>query len=162
AALVLIYNEFPVLDSALCVLQAKSAVVRHASDGNERPLDVVRFERLVLVPLDRQLTMEDMMKSLALPIVLVARSGLGTINHTLLSIQALRQAGLTVMAVVLNQATPGRPGWIERDNRKTIQKMGGVPVLASLGFGMTLPRVARLLAPVAAQVLTGRETACRS
>ena len=133
---------------------------RQLQDAHE--VVVVEGAGGVFVPIDGRRTMVDLMKTLGLPVVLVGRPGLGTINHTLLSIQALRQAGLTVMAVVLNQTTPGRPGWIERDNRKTIQKMGGVPVLASLGFGMTLPRVARLLAPVAAQVLTGRETACRS
>lgn len=117
----------------------------------------------VLVPLDDKRTMVDMMKTLGLPIVLVARPGLGTINHTLLSIRALRQAGLAVMAVVLNQTEPGRrPGVIERDNPKAIERMGGVQVVASLGFGMTASRAARKLAPLAAMFLTGRRTGGRS
>jgi len=79
----------------------------------------------VLVPLtDRQL-MIDLMARLALPVVLVARSGLGTINHTLLSLMALRARGLAIAGVVLNG--PPNPG-----NRAAIQSYGAIRVIAEL------------------------------
>ncbi|HUX66019.1 MAG TPA: dethiobiotin synthase [Terriglobales bacterium] len=56
----------------------------------------------VLVPLNPRHTMLDLMAWLALPVVLVARTQLGTINHTLLSLQALRLRGLPIAALVLN------------------------------------------------------------
>ncbi|MGH9480813.1 MAG: dethiobiotin synthase [Terriglobales bacterium] len=56
----------------------------------------------ILVPLNQRETMLDLMTWLGLPIVLVARTRLGTINHTLLSVSALRQHGLRLRAVVLN------------------------------------------------------------
>lgn len=56
----------------------------------------------LLVPLNDEATMLDLMVWLALPIVLVARTKLGTINHTLLSLDALRRRGLTLHALVLN------------------------------------------------------------
>lgn len=59
----------------------------------------------VLVPLNERETMADLMAWLGLPIVLVARTALGTINHTLLSLEALRRRGLRVHGLVLN----GRP-----------------------------------------------------
>ena len=54
----------------------------------------------LLVPLNQQHTMLDLIVQLGLPVVLAARAGLGTINHSLLSLQALRQAGARVLGVV--------------------------------------------------------------
>lgn len=56
----------------------------------------------LLVPINDDATMLDLMVWLALPIVLVARTALGTINHTLLSLEALRRRGLALHALVLN------------------------------------------------------------
>lgn len=56
----------------------------------------------ILVPINQSETMADVMVWLGLPIVLVARTALGTLNHTLLSLEALRRRGLHVHALVLN------------------------------------------------------------
>ncbi|MGH9412502.1 MAG: dethiobiotin synthase [Terriglobales bacterium] len=56
----------------------------------------------IMVPINDEATMLDLMVWLALPVVLVARTQLGTINHTLLSLEALRRRGLKVHALVLN------------------------------------------------------------
>jgi dethiobiotin synthetase len=83
----------------------------------------------VLVPIEGRRTVADLMACLGLPAVLVARAGLGTLNHTLLSLEALRARGVAIAGVVLN--APDRTGWgaIEADNRRTIGRLGGVPVL---------------------------------
>jgi dethiobiotin synthetase len=60
-----------------------------------------------------------------LPVLLVARSGLGTLNHTLLSLEALRQRAVPVLGLVLN-------GPLHPDNPRTLEAFGGVPVLAQL------------------------------
>ena len=73
---------------------------------------------------------------LALPLLVAARPGLGTINHTLLTLEAARAAGLTVAAVVL---TPWSsvPTTVEASNRDTIARLGAVDVatLAPAGSG---------------------------
>jgi len=79
----------------------------------------------LLVPLNDREFMIDLMAKLALPILLVARSTLGTINHTLLSLAALRSRGLPVAGVVLN----GPPN---AGNRAAIERFGQVRVLAEL------------------------------
>jgi malonyl-CoA O-methyltransferase len=79
----------------------------------------------VLVPLNERDLMIDLMARLALPILLVARGTLGTINHTLLSLAALRSRGLPVAAVVLSG--PANAG-----NRSAIQHFGQVRILAEL------------------------------
>ncbi len=85
----------------------------------------------LLVPLTEDFSVRDLALALALPLVIVARSGLGTINHTLLTIDSARAVGLRVAAVVLNR-WPSSPGVLERSNRSTIAQLGRVEV-ATLG-----------------------------
>jgi len=104
----------------------------------------------ILVPLNERQTMLDLMIRLGLPVLLVARPGLGTLNHTLLSVWAMRAAGLTVLGVILNQAKPGRWGRIEDDNRRTIERLGGVKVLGCVRYGdpvQSFPATRSILVP---------------
>ncbi len=82
----------------------------------------------LLVPLADDYTVRDLAAELELPLVIAARPGLGTINHTLLSLEAARAGGLHVAAVVLNPWPP-EPGPLERSNLETIAKQGSVEVL---------------------------------
>ena len=79
----------------------------------------------VLVPLNDQDLMIDLIKHLGLPVILVARSTLGTINHTLLSLEALRQRNITVLGVILSG--PENPG-----NAQAIETYGSTTILAQL------------------------------
>jgi dethiobiotin synthetase len=65
--------------------------------------------------------------------VVAARPGLGTINHTLLTLESARAAGLTVASVVMTP-WPEEPSVMEESNRATIARLGAVPVA-------TLPRL---------------------
>lgn len=79
----------------------------------------------IMVPLNERHFMLDLMKRLGLPILLVARSALGTINHTLLSLEKLRREGLEVFGVVMNG--PKNPV-----NRKAIEYYGKVKVCVEI------------------------------
>ncbi len=81
----------------------------------------------LMVPITPGYLVRDLAVDLALPVVIASRTGLGTINHTLLTVEAARAAGLSVAAVVM---TPWRsePEPIELSNRDTIERLGGVPV----------------------------------
>ena len=92
----------------------------------------------VLVPLNRRETMLDLMKALGLPVILAVRPGLGTINHTLLSIRTLKTAGLDIAGVVFVASELGEPGLIEEDNAITIGQFGNVPVLGAIPFSRQL------------------------
>ena len=81
----------------------------------------------LLVPLTPTYVVRDLAGELALPVVIAARAGLGTINHTLLTLEAARTAGLRVAGVVL---TPwSSPGALEESNRATIAALGAVDVV---------------------------------
>jgi dethiobiotin synthetase len=81
----------------------------------------------LLVPLADGYLVRDLARALGLPLVVAASPGLGTINHTLLTLEAARSAGLAVAAVVLTP-WPGEPDPVERSNREAIESLGGVPV----------------------------------
>ncbi len=81
----------------------------------------------LLVPLAEDYSVRDLAHALALPLLIAARPGLGTINHTLLTLHVARAAGLEVQAVVLTP-WPARPARIERSNRETIARLGEVDV----------------------------------
>jgi dethiobiotin synthetase len=88
----------------------------------------------LLVPLTPDgYLVRDLIRELGLPAVVVARPGLGTINHTLLTLEAARAAGLDVCGVVLTP-WPAEPTPMETSNRETIAALGEVDVA-------TLPRV---------------------
>lgn len=90
----------------------------------DRPL-VVEGAGGVLVPLNERELMIDLIARLGLPAVVAARSTLGTINHTLLTLEALRARRIGVLGVVLNG--PPSPG-----NRAAIEAFGKIPVLMQL------------------------------
>jgi dethiobiotin synthetase len=81
----------------------------------------------LLVPLGDGYSVRDLALELGLPLVIAASPGLGTINHTLLTLEAARGAGLPAAAVVLTP-WPQAPGMVERSNRDTIERLGDVYV----------------------------------
>jgi dethiobiotin synthetase len=60
----------------------------------------------LLVPLTERDTYADLAEALGLPVLVVARAGLGTVNHTALTVEALRRRGLTLAGIVLDRAAP--------------------------------------------------------
>lgn len=94
--------------------------------GEDRTL-VVEGVGGLLVPLAEDYAVCDLAAALGLPVVIAARPGLGTINHTLLTLRAARAAGLEVRAVVLTP-WPRTPSTLERSNRETIARLGAIDV----------------------------------
>jgi dethiobiotin synthetase len=87
----------------------------------------------LLTPFADGYSVRELAAQLALPVVIVARPGLGTINHSLLTLEAARAAALDIRAVILTP-WPARPSKLERSNRDAIARAAGVSVTG-------LPRV---------------------
>jgi dethiobiotin synthetase len=98
-----------------------------ASAGEPGRTLVVEGVGGLLVPLAEDYTVCDLAVALRLPLLIAARPGLGTINHTLLTVRVARAAGLDVRAVVLTP-WPAEPSPMERSNRETIARLGAVQV----------------------------------
>jgi dethiobiotin synthetase len=81
----------------------------------------------LMVPITPGYLVRDLALDMRMPLVVVARPGLGTINHTLLTLEAARGAGLEPLAVVMTP-WPAEPSPLEQSNRETVERLGGVPV----------------------------------
>ena len=90
----------------------------------------------LLVPIDRERTLADLIRALDLPALLVACAGLGTINHTLLTVEAASDAGIDLVGLVLN-GRRRHPSVAEQTNPAVLRRRTGLPV-----FGI-VPLVAR-------------------
>lgn len=92
----------------------------------------------VYAPIDESQTMLDLMVRLELPVVLVARRGLGTINHSLLSIEAIRGRGLELLGVVFNESEDLERDYIRKDNTAAVAKFGDAAILGDIDYLKTL------------------------
>jgi dethiobiotin synthetase len=104
------------------------ALLRAARDGAEGS-DALVVEGVggLMVPLTPDYLVRDLAADLGLPVVIAAPTGLGTINHTLLTLEAARSSGLRVAGVVMTP-WPGDPKPIERSNRATVERLGSARV----------------------------------
>jgi dethiobiotin synthetase len=103
------------------------AVARAAADGAGSL--VCEGVGGLMVPLTLGYLVRDLARELALPVVVAAAPGLGTINHTLMTVECARAVGLEVAAVVLTP-WPDDRGTIEASNREAIERLGQVRVEA--------------------------------
>ena len=109
------------------------------------------------VPLrDNDFLVLDMARWLRLPIIVVARAGLGTINHTVLTVKAAQQAGLPVAGVVINRY-PAKPSLAEETNPEVITALTDTPILGKV------PDIAQISAPEGKEAfLAAMDQVCRA
>jgi dethiobiotin synthetase len=113
------------------------------STDPDRGATIVEGVGGLLAPLAADYTVLDFAIALGLPVLIAARPGLGTINHTLLTVRTARAAGLQVRAVVLTP-WPEHPTEMERSNRDTISSLGQIEVEALIGVtGVEASELAR-------------------
>jgi dethiobiotin synthetase len=115
------------------------AAARAAGAGTEAL--VVEGVGGLLVPLTPRFTVRDLAVALGLPVVVAARPGLGTISHTLLTVEAARAAGLDVRVVVLTP-WPDQPSAMERSNVETIAAMAEIEVATLAHAGTAVAELA--------------------
>ena len=87
------------------------------------------------VPLDSSLGIREWAQELSLPVVVVARNSLGTLNHTLLTVDSIRQSNLPLLGIVLNDTTP-KPDDSSITNPAVLEQLTRLPVL-SLSYQST-------------------------
>lgn len=104
-----------------------------ASLASRHPFLIVEGAGGLLVPLADGKTNLDLIQECRLPVLLVARLGLGTINHTLLSLEALNSRKIPVLGVVLNQTTEST-GVAEETNPAVLAGLTSVPVLGAVPY----------------------------
>jgi dethiobiotin synthetase len=99
------------------------------------------------VPLDSSLGIREWAQELSLPVVVVARNSLGTLNHTLLTVDSIRQSNLTLLGVVLNDTTP-KPDESSITNPALLEQLTCLPVLSLAYQSTQLPSLPAWLTPL--------------
>jgi dethiobiotin synthetase len=149
------FSASPHLASEQAGVIIKTEVIQDALLRLESSCEILIVEGIggVLVPLSREILLADLVADFKLPTLVVARSGLGTLNHTLLTLEAMRHRKIRIAGVLLNSQGGEDPS-IVRDNQRTITEIGQVEV-----FGV-LPRVKNrldalpLIKPMAYSILS--------
>jgi dethiobiotin synthetase len=109
--------------------------IREALDAlgaTDPDLLVVEGAGGLLVPFTEEHTAADLARVLALPLLIVARPGLGTINHTALTVECARQRGLLVRGIIVSHASPITDDPTVLTNLSEIERISRAPVLGSL------------------------------
>ncbi|MEK7448481.1 MAG: dethiobiotin synthase [Planctomycetota bacterium] len=88
----------------------------------------------LMVPIKDNYFVADLVKEMDLPLIIVIRPSLGTINHTLLTIQYARARGLKIKGFIVNYDRPGKIGLAEKLAPSAIQKIAGVPCLGVIPY----------------------------
>lgn len=120
----------PLVASEIAGEKIDTGKIRKAYNKLKSVHDMVLVEGAggLLVPILEDYLMSDLASDLDLSVVIVTHPRLGTLNHTLLTVQSARSRGLEVLGVVINNFPPD-PGIAERTNPGLITEMSGVPLL---------------------------------
>lgn len=86
----------------------------------------------IMVPLNKDYFVANLIKEFELPLLIVARSGLGTINHTLLTVDAAAVRGFEIKGIIFNRMPTVNFSMAEVTNPKVIHELTGIPILGSL------------------------------
>jgi dethiobiotin synthetase len=136
----------PSVAATLAGVHLDPDVIRRAYDRLTRRHQVVIVKGAggLLVPLVEDYLMADLVSDLGqggIPILLVTRLSLGTVNHTLLSVEAARQRGLQVRGLIFNGLDPTTANLAERTNPDILTHLTGLPILGVLPYVHDLHRV---------------------
>ncbi|MFC1709051.1 adenosylmethionine--8-amino-7-oxononanoate transaminase [Candidatus Omnitrophota bacterium] len=88
----------------------------------------------LLVPISGNYLVADFIRDLGIPLIIVSRNGLGTINHTLLTVNQARDLGIDILGVVFNRTDKDAKDVSQKTNPATIKKLAGVDILGELPY----------------------------
>lgn len=88
----------------------------------------------LLVPITHDYSVADLALEIGLPLIIVSRFRVGTLNHTLLTVKAARQHGLKIKGIILNQQENGELSDVEKQQGKLIEELSDTPLLGTCPF----------------------------
>lgn len=88
----------------------------------------------LLVPIKKDYFVSDLIKDISIPVIIVSRAGIGTINHTLLTVEYARSRGIKMIGIIINNTVGKRAGLAENTNPEVIGKLSGLPIRGIIPF----------------------------
>jgi len=92
----------------------------------------------ITAPLWQDYLLADFMVELALPVIVVTRANLGSINHTVLTIEYARHRGIQVAGIIINGWNDGEVGILEISNGEYMERLTGVPILGRFPYSSAI------------------------
>lgn len=134
-----VFLESPLSPNVAAEIERKSisldAILSAHTHLSHRPL-LVEGAGGLLVPIRDDFFMADLAGRMKLPLLIVARAALGTINHTLLTIEAARARNLPILGIIYNTLHPGPPDLAAQTSPNIVARISGVPNLGTLPYDL--------------------------
>ena len=92
----------------------------------------------LLVPIDEYYFVVDLANEMELPLIIVCRPNLGTINHTLLTVSYAREHGLDVKGIIVNESVENCDDVVKKTNADEIKRLTNLPILGMIPFDKRL------------------------
>lgn len=129
----------PLAPSVASEIEKVEIDIKRILDAYKRLLelhDIVIVEGIggLLVPIKKDYFIADLIRDLSIPIIIVARAGLGTINHTLLTVKYASFRGIEIIGIILNNVVGKRAGLAEKTNPEVVEELSGLPLLGIIPF----------------------------
>ncbi len=116
------------------VIRKSKIISAYKKLSNKYDITTVEGAGGIMVPVYKKYLFLDLIKDLDIPVIIVSRPGLGTINHTLLTIRTAQSRGIKVLGVIINYAAKIKKGLSEKTNPEVIEQLGGAPVLGIVPY----------------------------
>ena len=134
-----IYLRHPLAPSVAARIENREidlSCIETAFTALQQKYDFVIVEGVggIAVPIRDDFLVAHLISRLQLPILIVAEAGLGTLNHTLLTVAFAQQFGLQIVGIVLNRRSPETAGLAEATNPVEIEKLTGIPVIGVVPY----------------------------
>ena len=138
-----IYLRHPLAPAVAARMEEKEIDLSHIETAFaklQRKYDFVIVEGVggIAVPIQDDFLVVHLINTLQLPILIVAQAGLGTLNHTLLTVGFARQFNIQIAGIVLNGLRPELAGLAEATNPLEIERLTGVPVIGVVPYDKKL------------------------
>ncbi|MBI4682224.1 MAG: dethiobiotin synthase [Nitrospirae bacterium] len=131
------------------VIRKQDIISAYKQLSKKYDITIVEGAGGVMVPVYKRYLFADLIRDIKLPIIIVARPGLGTINHTLLTIEAARNRGIDILGVIINHSAQIKKDLSVKTNPEIIEKLSGVPLLGNVPYAK---RPARTLSKIFSQI----------
>ncbi|WP_338753273.1 dethiobiotin synthase [Bacillus sp. FJAT-52991] len=116
------------------VIPIEEVITKIQDKASNQEILLVEGAGGLYVPLNRQgYCMIDLMEELQFPVIIAAKASLGTINHTMMTVESLKNRGLHVAGIILS-STVQEDEAIEKDNRQMIEQLTGVPIIGTIPY----------------------------
>ncbi len=116
------------------IISREKIISAYRKLSNKYDLTIVEGAGGIMVPVYRKYFFIDLIKDLNLPILVVARPGLGTLNHTLLTLEVAKSRGINVLGVIINCSSKTKNDASVQTNPEVIERSGGVPVMGIIPY----------------------------